>query len=243
MNPEDEDNVPDPNSANDAGDGDAGGDTGGDNASDAGGSAGEGDAGSDEGSEESSAVAPAAKPKAQQDDEGQDIAGIIDRTTRAYEERMRRQTEDVEERARVAQMTPQEKVAYDQKKEIEQLKRERLQDRIATAEQLDKMAIKGDSKLGNFYKKYEKEVEAKIKEERARGNMVNREAVLRYHIGGLVIDSQKVGGPSRQKNQGAENIKKSTSKPTSGKGQVRIVGGKSHTEKQARAERLANVRI
>jgi hypothetical protein len=178
-----------------------------------------------------------------QKDEASEIAGIIERTLKSTEEKQRQQQEAALEKERIALMTPEQKEAYNLKKEIENLKRDQLVTKIQNAENMDKMAIKADAKLSPLYKKYENKVEEKIKEIRAQGQWHNRESVLYYILGQEVAGSYKSGSPSRQKAKAEENIRKATASATKGKGSVKLNGSRDPNSASARAERLSNIRL
>ena len=170
------------------------------------------------------------------------MAAALDRVMQENNRRAREQENAMREREMLANMSDSERAVYELKKEREAFAREAQLQRIASADMIDQVKYQTRAESNELYKKYNDKVEAKIREERAKGSTVDRETVLKYLIGESMLSAQKSGSVSKQRKTGAENVARATTKPISAQtSQPKLV--KTNDAKAAREARLSNVRI
>lgn len=120
-----------------------------------------------------------------------------------------------EEAASLALMTVEERVDYRLEKAERRHQHEIALTRFQAADMADKAAYDSKASANPRYKRYEKEVEGLLASERRAGRDFTRETVLRFVLGGKVLD----GGPVRDKAaaRGKENIRRQTARADSGR--------------------------
>jgi len=120
-----------------------------------------------------------------------------------------------EEAARLALMTVEERVDYRLEKAERRHQREIAMTRFQAADMADKAAFESKASSNPRYKRYAKEVEDLLASERRAGRDFTRETVLRFVLGGKVLD----GGPTRDKAEraGKERIQRQQARADSGR--------------------------
>jgi hypothetical protein len=137
------------------------------------------------------------------------------------EERARRQPQQQgespqEESARLNLMTTEERLEYKLNKAIQANTLQMNITRYQAADMADRAAYQSKAAVDSKYKKYEAEVEQVLADSRRAGRDFDRETVLRYVLGGKVLNNNKE--PQRQRGQ--ENIRRQTARADSGRGDV-----------------------
>jgi len=120
-----------------------------------------------------------------------------------------------EEAAKLALMTVEERVDYRLEKAEKRHQREIALTRFQAADMADRAAYESKAAANPRYKRYAKEVEDLLASERRAGRDFPRETVLRFVLGGKVLD----GGPTRDKAAaaGKERIRGQQARADSGR--------------------------
>jgi hypothetical protein len=157
--------------------------------------------------------------------------------------RTQSQTEDpTAEAARLAAMTPEQRVDYKLAKAEETASRNAAVQQFQMADIADKTAFEAKATVDPRYKKYAPTVEAALLELRQKyGQNNTRENVLAFLIGRRVMENKTSKSAKEQRNAAAEGTKKQTTTPTKAKGDSGA--GNSDSERAARRNRLEGVQI
>ena len=125
---------------------------------------------------------------------------------------------EAEEKARLALMTAEERVEYRLEKAERDNKRQLQLMQFQMADSNDKAAFETKGAYDPRYKKYASEVEALLAQERRQGRDFPRETILRFVLGGKVMDAKK--DVKRQQAQGRDNIRRQQTRPSGGQSDV-----------------------
>lgn len=145
------------------------------------------------------------------------------------EERARRQQPQQQgespqaEEARIALMTTEERLEYKLNKAIQQNTLQMNITRFQAADMADRAAYQSKAAVDPKYKKYAAEVEQVLADSRRQGRDFDRETVLRYVLGGKLLNNNKE--PQRQRGQ--ENIRRQMARADSGRGDVSTIRQRS----------------
>jgi hypothetical protein len=142
-----------------------------------------------------------------------------------------------QENARLALMTPEERIDYKLDKAARNNQQQMQQIHFQTADQTDRLAYQTKAATDTRYAKYADEVEAKLAEARRTGGNPQREVVLKFILGEKLLANQAKS--DSQKKAAAETIKRQKTSPMNGKGDQAAAGRKSNTL----AKRLENVEL
>lgn len=135
---------------------------------------------------------------------------------------------------------------------------ERLEARLARSEQInnfrmaqmslqaqnfaDKSAYDAKAATNRKYARYAAEVEKEWQKQLQAGMVVPREAILRYLIGGKVLDNADTPEMRRAQEANRKRVQRQETRPPAGRSDVQ--GGRRQlSERAARAKRLENVQI
>lgn len=141
-----------------------------------------------------------------------------------------------QEAARLALMSPEERIDYKLAKAEQQNQQFLRQQAFMSADQQDKLAYKEKALDDPRYAKYGAEVEEKLAEARRTGGNPSREVVLKYLLGEKLLASKK----SETVKKAAEaSVRRQTTSPGSSKGDLGSTGRKANTL----AKRLENVQL
>ena len=134
-------------------------------------------------------------------------------------ERAKPQAEAPEaENARLALMTAEERMEYRLEKAERENKRQMGLMQFQMADAADKAAFEAKGAYEPRFRKYASDVEAMLAQERRAGRDFPRETILRFVLGGKVLDAKK--DVARQKDQGRENIRRQQTRPSGGQSDV-----------------------
>lgn len=142
-----------------------------------------------------------------------------------------------QEREMLALMTEGERADYRLKQFETQHARERQQDRFAIQSMLDKSTFDSKAAVNPVYAKFKDTIEEKFQEQMRKGQPVDRETLLKFHLGELALQGAK--NPKARK-QGQERVASQRVSSGSGKGDAAADRGKAG---DTAAKRLEGVYI
>lgn len=109
------------------------------------------------------------------------------------------QESEAQERARLAEMLPEERYEYLRQKDKREFEARFGQMQFQTAEIADKAAFDAKAEINPTYRRYAAKVEAKLQELRRTGQNVSREALLKFVIGEDALkNGSRVGSKQRK---------------------------------------------
>lgn len=146
--------------------------------------------------------------------------------------------EQAAEAARVAAMSPEERILYGVNKAIENHdRRQQIRD-FQFADANDQRDFRSLIDSRPALKKYEKEVEAVLQTVRQNGQNVSRQVILSKLIGDRVLANQ---GNTKQRKAAASNVQRNTVQPARNKSDLN--GTRTLNERQAREKRLEGMKL
>lgn len=132
---------------------------------------------------------------------------------RAERERSKPQGETPEqEAARLSLMTAEERMDYKLAKSQREHERQIGLVRFESADRADKAAFDAKGAYDPRYKKYGGKVEELLAQARRNGDNPNRETVLKFYLGDLIMSNSKE--VRRQQQNGKQNIARQATRPT-----------------------------
>lgn len=150
--------------------------------------------------------------------------------------------QEIEERERVALMSPDERTEFLVKKVEQNFGRQISQLQFQSADSADKTAFDGLCARNKAFAAVQDRVEELLAQERRAGSNPRREVVAKYLIGELAIQRAS-RAVNKQTKDGQSQIRRQTAKPGGG-ARSDIGGGQGRTsDKAARAKRLENQQI
>jgi hypothetical protein len=114
---------------------------------------------------------------------------------------------------------------------------------LQTQDMTDKIAFDAKATVDARYKRYAPEVERRRSELMAQGQMVPREAILKFVIGERVLANQGTKEAKRQQARGQERVARQQTRPTGGRSDVQGGGRRPANEAEARRRRLEGMDI
>lgn len=145
-----------------------------------------------------------------------------------------------EEDARLALMSPEERMNYRMETALSANTRQTQQVLTSIQDQTDSSDFRVLLRDKPQYKKFETEVNKRAGELRAKGTPLPREAILMFVVGETAVKSTE---KPRTKQQSRQRMREQETRPASGGGDVRGDRRQTGTSGSALEKRLANVRI
>lgn len=142
-----------------------------------------------------------------------------------------------EEEARLAEMTPDERAAYQLTKSHKSLEQKIELMKFETRDQADKMAFQAKAAVDPVYAKYADQVEARVLQLYRTGQALPREVVLTYLVGEAVMANK--GKSKEQAATAKKNVETQRVAPVAAKGDQ--AGTQKPNDRQARIKRLENM--
>lgn len=121
-----------------------------------------------------------------------------------------------EEQQRLAYMTPDERAEYRIRQSEARQTSERQQDRVQFAATMDKVAFDAKAAANPVYARHREAVETKFQDQLRQGKPVEREILLKLHLGDLALQGASKSGAQRK--QAASRVQSQRVAPTNGKG-------------------------
>lgn len=149
---------------------------------------------------------------------------------------------DQEFNARVQMLPPDERIEAKlaRGEQIANLRHAQLS--LQAQNMSDKAAYDAKAASNRRYAKYAAEVEKEWQKQLHAGMVVPREAILKYLIGGKVLESSDTPEARRAREANRKQVQRQEARPPAGRSDVQ--GGRRQlSERAARAKRLENVQI
>lgn len=142
-----------------------------------------------------------------------------------------------EEEARLAEMHPDERAAYQLARSHKSLEHKIELMKFENADRADKMAFEAKAAANPVYAKYAKQVEERVMQLYRTGQVLPREVVLTYLVGESVMANK--GKSKEQAATAKKNVETQRAAPVAAKGDQG--GTQKPNDRQARIKRLENM--
>lgn len=150
------------------------------------------------------------------------------------------QEQQRDEEARLALMSPEERMNYRLERTIAHSNQQTHQVLSSVQDQADQTAFRALLKEKPHYAKLQIEVEKRTKALRDKGTPLPREAVLMFLVGEAAVKSADA---PRKRTQSKERLQQQETRPSAGRGDVRGDRRQAGGTASALERRLANVRL
>lgn len=159
---------------------------------------------------------------------------------RAGHGQQQQQEPEAVRRARLAAMEPDERVSYllDEERGIRQ--RERQADRFEAMDRSDRDMYAERARTNPRYKKYQGEVERRLRLLRAQGQNAPRDSILKFIVGERVLDGAGSPRTTQERKDAKRRVEREEVTLPRGRGDNRGRGGSKRADLE---KRLANVPI
>lgn len=161
-------------------------------------------------------------------------------TLRAETAAHRGQETEAQEQARLALMSPEERMDYKLAKADRLARMREQRAATATAEMLDQSRFEAKAAVSPLYARMQEEVEAEFQRLKAAGQYADREVIMKYKLGERVVNNAAKKGPKAAA-AGKARIDRERVPPSNGRGSVAQGRTKQVDDREARRKRLENV--
>jgi hypothetical protein len=144
-------------------------------------------------------------------------------------------------REEMALWTPEQRMDYRLERSERNFSRMMQQTQHQAADLADKTAFDAMCQTNPRYRKYAGEVEQRLATLRSQGQTAPRDAILRYVIGEKVLASNGSPQRQRQRQQGAERVRRQQGSAAAPRSDAGTGGRQKLSDAEARAKRLENV--
>jgi len=162
-------------------------------------------------------IANLAAERARADAKAAQLQQQLEEVLKAQRDTASRQTQDDEQR-RLAEMDPNDRVAYLANKQAEALQSQIAQLQFQLHDGQDRAAFQARALNDKLFAKYADKVEAKLTELRGQGANASRGDILKYFLGDALLEQRAKSGGSKERASG--RMTSAQGKPVSAKGDV-----------------------
>lgn len=144
--------------------------------------------------------------------------------------------------ARIQMLPPDERMEQRQLRQERRFNATVARMQFQTQVSQDKVAFDAKATVDPRFKRYAGEVEAKHAELLSQGQLVPREAILKFIIGEKVLANQDSKEAGKQRQRSAQNVQRQQARPTGSRSDVQSARGRV-SEAEARRRRLENAEL